>query len=788
MNTASPYDKLRPFKAFVSPTMIRSAPNFFDNTLPSVIRELLQNSRRSGATRADLRRTGNRWVYSDNGPGCMPHSLLGLGQSDWEEPVAANESPAGCGFFSLARRTPYVICPRQGWQVSLVEGHFSGLQEIVPEVYVADAGDERGLVIEFDRGSQTDIYSLGEVAKYMPIDFYVDGEKKPSRFDFMGLPPKSIGHRIVDINDEITVRVDLVPAQNMPWEACYNGLVVSLPDRDYQSFGTVDRLPISIKAAVLVRRESALPLELPQRNTMIRSEFTAALKDRIFCIGLEIAAERLKETSVSCPSIWLQARARGYTGPVLYPKFIGYHVLREGPWATADYDLEIPEDGQVYDMRNAVTLEQLESGEFQILPRYHKSLVYYIAQTTIPTVPLESASGSAYAIDLDEFFAPGLRLARLHDYVWSTATPREEEKNREDYEWRARLQQIKNRGTAWCDNAYAVATRDKGDGKVVEYEADLTGDSLDGEELYDEIRLEFYPDDEDGEDVPKITLEAPALFHLPGDRDDMSISLMVTKPWMEQMPSSFPGEVVQTAYNVRKCRERCDDDEVSYELMLCRLKAELAKFTGLTAFLQEDTLVRVEPILDDTLGKLGDKMSHVVITMRASETRRAAVLEGSTCEFVPEFSALYTFSGDHGKVVCDAAGNRPYFEKPRPETGQPTYSEYHAFDAATMVQLGLPPGQADILDACGWHDATRKIYVLPEMSHLLWASGLLEEPTMDSLPEVSQALAEAVKAGRVSPNLWSALCLARPELTTSVAGLVDGPLPGGSVQWVYPDT
>ncbi|MDE8652147.1 ATP-binding protein [Novosphingobium album (ex Liu et al. 2023)] len=94
----------------VSPEAIHRASRLFSGGSLDVINEILQNSRRAGATRVavDIVAIEDRdWLFiRDDGCGIDdPAALLMLGFSGWGETIACSEDPAGMGIFSLAGRT-----------------------------------------------------------------------------------------------------------------------------------------------------------------------------------------------------------------------------------------------------------------------------------------------------------------------------------------------------------------------------------------------------------------------------------------------------------------------------------------------------------------------------------------------------------------------------------------------------------------------------------------------------------------------------------------------------------
>jgi len=770
---------LTPFKAYIDQSLISNASNFFDNSTTSILRELLQNSRRSGATRVDLRQSDKRWKYSDNGPGCVPTDLLGLGASRWAEGVREAETPAGCGFFSLARRNPTVSCPSMDWKINLTEKHFNGELEIQPEpcfdaTELVTADPTIGLVIEFDcSGSE---YGLDGIAKYMPIDFYKNGIRQDCQQDFLEKPFGSVAHKIIAFSEHITIRVDLVKGIGGNISACYNGWRVGFPDRDDFTVSTTAG-NFTTQAAIMVVREKALPLELPQRNKMVVSDVTKAIRDLVFCTSLELAAANLKDVSLASPSLWLHARARGYTGEVLYPKFFGQLLTRTGAADMQDYSISDDDDGYIYDLTRFVTLDEFEAGDYKCKP--DNDVLGLIAQTSIPCV--KNGVDSTYDIDLDEYFAPGLRLVRpLKSCAgFGFSIP----EGGEGYEWAQRLRRLRARGLAWCDQAMVVAKGVTEDGRPLELEGEpLSRYGFDEDNVYDSIQLEFRSDD----DTEEVILPAAALFGLDGDKNDGDIDFIVTKGWFENMPASMPDSLARFAFAVRKCREGCDEDAVTVDKMAEKLRKKFAKFSGIDDFYKQRFVDAAIAGVEGGLYHLDQKPGCVVLTLPVSSSGRYVCTGLATCELVPPFVPLYTFEGSHGITACDAQGRRDPHEANVPGTDKPPYPEYHSFDVPTMERLGIRPGVVDILDACGWHDSTKKIYVTPGLPHVLWTVGLLIDPSLaPESPEVRAALIAAFEKELISSDLYSAMWYEYRAIVKSLVGDAMSYLPPIRKLWFY---
>ena len=118
-------------RATIHQGAINRVPSFFNATTKDILMELMQNARRSGATRVSISRNSEETVVYDNGMGIAdPAAILAFGQSDWEDPTTRNEHPAGMGFYAVARRDSVQVRSKTpngaAWAVHLTADHFTG--------------------------------------------------------------------------------------------------------------------------------------------------------------------------------------------------------------------------------------------------------------------------------------------------------------------------------------------------------------------------------------------------------------------------------------------------------------------------------------------------------------------------------------------------------------------------------------------------------------------------------------------------------------------------------------
>jgi len=127
--------QLKEFKAKVSDNFLDKVDRVFDASPKTVYNELLQNSRRAGATIvriAVIQDDDDILVhYEDNGGGVEdPEILLHLASSEWDT-GAAKEDPAGMGFFCLSAMESVHVQSRD-WEAFLTPDMFKGKKLVRP--------------------------------------------------------------------------------------------------------------------------------------------------------------------------------------------------------------------------------------------------------------------------------------------------------------------------------------------------------------------------------------------------------------------------------------------------------------------------------------------------------------------------------------------------------------------------------------------------------------------------------------------------------------------------------
>ena len=181
----------RTIRACIADEAIAKVMQFFDGTLSQTLHEILQNARRSGATNVTIAHDDgkNRITVRDDGRGISdPRALLAFGRSDWPEELR-QESPAGMGVFSLARRSPRIrsrIAGGRAWTLQLSQDHFIGRAPAVVE-NDNDWTPAHGTEVAFSTLPTDNAWIpsvIAEAVRHYPIPATFNG-RKPEQIDFL---------------------------------------------------------------------------------------------------------------------------------------------------------------------------------------------------------------------------------------------------------------------------------------------------------------------------------------------------------------------------------------------------------------------------------------------------------------------------------------------------------------------------------------------------------------------------------------------------------------------------
>ncbi len=261
--------------------ILQKADRLFRNDDKGTFIEILQNARRAGATRVNvtLEEIPEEPIYcvvtvEDNGIGIESfQNLVTLGRSGWDQGTQDTEDPAGMGFFSLCQSGVEVTS--LGKIVTLSREVFLGNAdaEVKDHAYIA------GTRLRFTRPSTRLGLSavLASVAKFCPLEVFVNGEILPQH-DFL---EGSIYREEIDgieVGYATKFEHNFTRYRDDNWNF-YGALI-------HESFSNVAGIltddhkgpPLALHARFNVRETGRIKLQLPDRRSVIESEFLVEFK------------------------------------------------------------------------------------------------------------------------------------------------------------------------------------------------------------------------------------------------------------------------------------------------------------------------------------------------------------------------------------------------------------------------------------------------------------------------------------------------------------------------------
>jgi len=158
-------------KAQVSKKLLSKASRLFTGTIEGRIIEILQNSRRAGATEVNIINKDGFVTVCDNGSGIDDFSkLLSLGDSDWDDAMEKAEDPAGVGVFCLAPREVTICSGKR--KVCITEKAWTGQ----PIPILENSDSLKGTILVF-KDEPWEFATVEKYAVFTGLRVTVDGQK-----------------------------------------------------------------------------------------------------------------------------------------------------------------------------------------------------------------------------------------------------------------------------------------------------------------------------------------------------------------------------------------------------------------------------------------------------------------------------------------------------------------------------------------------------------------------------------------------------------------------------------
>ncbi len=274
-------EPLERFRAEVSQDLLQKADRLFLNSDTSVWTELLQNSRRAGATLVEIQIeeiAGKPCIVTlrDNGKGVSDfRKLVTLGKSGWDQETNLREDPAGMGLFALCRSEVEIQSGNR--RARLSPAVFRG-----ESVVLVERTDDyvHGATVRFTRNSTKAVLTsaLQEVTEFCPLEVRLEGTPL-ARHDFLegALYREEIDG--IEIGFSTHFRWHL-RCLDLNW----NFYGSRIREEFAEIFGilghTPDGAPSSLLARFNVLETARVKLQLPDRRGIIQDECLTAFKGK----------------------------------------------------------------------------------------------------------------------------------------------------------------------------------------------------------------------------------------------------------------------------------------------------------------------------------------------------------------------------------------------------------------------------------------------------------------------------------------------------------------------------
>lgn len=300
----------------VSVGLLAKADRLFRNDDFGIWTEILQNSRRAGATVVDItieeqvsEPASCMVTVHDNGRGIDDfQALLTLGSSGWEEETQVREDPAGMGFFALCRSHVEVQSGRRS--VTITPSVFLGQDQAQIEQRTEEVCGTR---IRFTRDSSKKqlVAELEKSAEFHPVEVRLAGTSLPRH----GFLEGSLYREVID-------GIEIGFATGFRWgcrtypELNWNFYGARIHGAELSFTGLLvpaHNAPLTIHARFNVLDTARVKLQLPDRKGIIEDQFYTE-----FLVKARGAAYRFfhtQERHALAFKHWQEAKSFGITLP-----------------------------------------------------------------------------------------------------------------------------------------------------------------------------------------------------------------------------------------------------------------------------------------------------------------------------------------------------------------------------------------------------------------------------------------------------------------------------------------
>ena len=292
-------------RARIHDATIDKVSQFFNASSSTVLQELFQNARRSGATRIEIAEPDESTItVTDDGHGIAdPQSVLDFGRSEWNS--LDHECPAGMGFFALSRYRITIESRPAGepttWHAEIGPEHFAGdaSADVIRSPRNPEAPD--GTTITITHEPRQD-FNTARAALYFPIPVIHNGTLL-RRESFLA---NAVGRKSFE-GVEIGVSKGLRPlAQNLN----FHGVTAEAPAAVIHTDPTPWGGGTCWSVGYDVTRSPDLELVLPTRESIVHNRFSERLHEAATRFLFETVQALAPKAALGYQD-WKRAKATG---------------------------------------------------------------------------------------------------------------------------------------------------------------------------------------------------------------------------------------------------------------------------------------------------------------------------------------------------------------------------------------------------------------------------------------------------------------------------------------------
>ena len=338
--------------AAIHPSLVSRVTRFYDASLETVLTELFQNARRSGATAITLEPLNSpeyptELLLHDNGSGIEdPAILLQYGANAWSHYTVHSEDAAGLGFLSLSTLGCHIASatPNGSWSMTLDPDHFRGSAPatIHTPSRLSIPAPATGTIIRFplqplsqspDSPPPQQVHSIynaaASAAQHLPIQVFFKATPDSNPEPFPQSDFCNNKHYRPFLIDDIRFGVSCTANYNywLPPDLCFLGMLARAPfPLETDAISNTWTVRACLTALGDIR------LTLPTRDTIVRNEAA----NRLFASARRAILTAIALSNDPRPTFEQHqfSHANGIDMPVPTPALLAWHPSTSSPQFT----------------------------------------------------------------------------------------------------------------------------------------------------------------------------------------------------------------------------------------------------------------------------------------------------------------------------------------------------------------------------------------------------------------------------------------------------------------------